>query len=83
MQTFKDLYLTDGVLIETNNRIVKTALNFYHRNPLPVLAFQFFKMNYLHTSKTPFFRTVDLILIVKSNILIIVMNTDKKVSSFF
>ena len=42
-------------------------------NPLRVLACQFFKINYLHTSKTPFFRTVDLILIVKSDIIIIIV----------
>ena len=33
--------------------------------------------------KTPFFRTVYLILIVKSDIIIIVMNTDKKISFLF
>ena len=38
---------------------------------------------YLHTSKIPFFMAVDLILIVKSNIIIIMMNTDKKIISFY
>ena len=53
-------------------------------NPLPNLAFQYFKINYLHVlRKTSFFRTVDLILIVKSDIIIIVMNTDKKISLLF
>ena len=33
--------------------------------------------------KTPFFKAVDLILIVKSDIIIIVMNTDKKISFLF
>ena len=33
--------------------------------------------------KIPFFMAVDLILIVKSNIIIIMMNTDKKISSFY
>ena len=63
-----------------NNSTVKKALNFYHPNPLPVFACQFFKINDLHASKTSLFRTVDLILMVKSNIIIIVMNTDKKIS---
>ena len=52
-------------------------------NLLSVLACQFFKINYLQTSKTPYFRTVDLILIVKSNIIVYVMNTDKKISFFY
>ena len=38
---------------------------------------------YLHTSKIPVFMAVDLILIVKSNIIIIKMNTDKKIISFY
>ena len=69
-------------LIETNNSTVKKAKHSTSMNPLRVLACQFFKINNLHTSKTPFFRTVDLILIVKSNIIIIVMNTDKKIRFF-
>ena len=47
-------------------------------NPLPILACQFFKINYLHTSKNTLFRKVDLILIVKYDMIINVMNTDKK-----
>ena len=68
-------------------------------NLLPVLLCQFFKINYLHASKLKkvrvqrsgidtnkyytFFRKVDLILIVKSDIIIIAMNTDKKISFLF
>ena len=52
-------------------------------SPLPVLARQFFKINYLHTSKNTFFRAVDLILISKSDIIIIVVNTDKKIRFFY
>ena len=63
-----------------NNSTVEKTKHSTSMNPLPVLACQIFKINYLHTSKTPLFRTVDLILIVKSNIIIIVMNTDKKIS---
>ena len=68
--------------IEANNSTVKKAKHSTSMNPLPVLACQFLKINYLYTSKTPFFRTVYLILIVKSDIIIIVMNTVKKVSFF-
>ena len=68
--------------IETNNSTVKKAKHSTSMNPLPVLACQFLKINYLYTSKTPFSRTVDLILIVKSYIIIIVINTVKKRSSF-
>ena len=39
-------------------------------------------INYLHSSKNTLFRKVDLILIVKPDIIIIVMNTDKKISLF-
>ena len=38
---------------------------------------------YLHTSKNTLFMAVDLILIVKSNIIIIMMNTDKKIIIFY
>ena len=69
-------------LIEKNNNTVKKAKHSTSMGPLPVLACQFFKINLLHTSKTPFFRAVDLILIVKSDIMIIVINTDKKISYF-
>ena len=61
-----------------NISTVKKAKHSTSMNPVPVLACQFFKMNYSHTSKT-----VDLILIVKSDIIIIVMNTDKKISFLF
>ena len=51
---------------------------------MPVLTCRFFKINYLRTSKTPFFRTVELILIFKSDIIIIiVMNIDMKISFFY
>ena len=33
--------------------------------------------------KTPFLRTVDLVLLVKFDIIIIVMNADKKISFFY
>ena len=47
-------------------------------NPLPVLACQFFIINYLHSSKGILFQhTVDLILIVKLDIIVIVMNTNR------
>ena len=46
--------------------------------PLRVLVCQLFKINYLHTSKTPFLRTVGLMLLVNSDFIIIVMNTDEK-----
>ena len=52
-------------------------------NPLPFLACKFFKKDFLHSSKTPIFRRVDLILKVKPNIIIILMNTDKKISFLF
>ena len=51
-------------------------------NPLPVLACQFFKKTIYTVRKTPILRRVDLISIVKPNIIIIVMNTDKKISFF-
>ena len=52
-------------------------------NPLPILPCQFFKINYLHISKNTLFRSVDLILVVKSDIIISVMNTDKKIKFLF
>ena len=52
-------------------------------NPLPVLACQFLKINYLHSPKNTHFRTVDLIFIVKPDIITIVMKTDKKISFLF
>ena len=48
---------------------------------LPVLACQFFKITIYTLRKTPFFRTVDLTLIVKPDIIVIVMDIDK--ISFF
>ena len=42
-----------------------------------------FKLTIYILRKTPLFRTVDLILIVKSDIIIIVLNTDKKISFLF
>ena len=36
-----------------------------------------------HFEKLPFFMAVDLILIVKSNIIIIMMKVDKKIISFY
>ena len=82
MQPFKDLYLSDGILNQMNNSTVKKAKHSTSMNPFPVLACLLFKVIFLHTSKTPFLRPVDLILIVKSDIIIIVMNTDKKISFF-
>ena len=80
MQTFKDSYLTDDV----PNQYCQKVKHSTSRNPLPVLAYQFFKISYLHTLKNTLFRTVDLILIVKSNsIIIILMNTDKKIRFLF
>ena len=69
--------------IKTTNSTVKRQKHLASMNPLLVLACQFFKINYLHPSKNPFFRTVDLILIVKSDIIIIVMNADKKIFFLF
>ena len=57
----------------------KKAKHSNSMNPLPVLACQFFKINYFSL----FFRTVDLILIVKADIIINVLNTDKKISFLF
>ena len=65
-----------------NNSTVKKAKHPTSLDPLPVLASQFFKIDDLHTSKNTLFRTVDLILIVKSDIIIILMNTDYKKSFF-
>ena len=60
--------------IETNNSTVKKQ-SIQHL----WTHCQFFKISYLHTSKTnTLFKTVDLIFIVKSNFIIILMNTDKK-----
>ena len=66
-----------------NNITVKKAKHSTSMNSLPALACEFFKTNYLHTSKNTLFRTVDLILIVKSDIITIVMNTDEKISFSF
>ena len=66
-------------LIKTNNSTVKKAKYPTFMNLLPVLACQFFKINFLYTYKTPFIRIEDLILKVKSDIVIILMNTDKKI----
>ena len=49
-------------------------------NPLPVFGMSIFKINYLHTSKNTPFQEVNLILEVKPDIIIIVMNTDEKIS---
>ena len=55
VQTFKDLYLTDDILNQINNSTVKNAKHSTSVKPLPVLACQLFKINYLRTSKnTPF-----------------------------
>ena len=67
MQTFKDLYQDYSVLNRNEQwycRKVKIS-NFYEH--MPVLVSQFFKISYLHTSKNIIFRTVGLIVIVKSN----------------
>ena len=62
----------------------KKAKHSNSMNPLPFLACHFFKIIYLHSlKKTPLFRTVDLILIVKSDIVIIMLNADKKISFLF
>ena len=55
--------------VKTNNSAVKKAKHLTAMNPLPVLACQFFKIIYT-LGKTPFFRTVDLILIGKPNIIV-------------
>ena len=55
-------------------QLLWTHCLFWHFNSLNKL-FTFFE-------KTPFFRTVDLVLIVKFDIIIIVMNTDKKISFY-
>ena len=62
-----------------NDSTVKVHLYSTSMNPLPVLACQFFKMNYLHTSKNTLFKRVHLILKVKSDIIINVMNIDEKI----
>ena len=59
------------------NSTVKRSKHPFSMNTLPVvLVSQFFKINYLHTLKNTPFHEVGLILIVKSNIIIIAMNTD-------
>ena len=68
----------DVVLNQNKKQYCQKAKYSTSLNPLPVLACQFFNINYLHTSKTHFFGTVDLLLIVKSDIVIILMKTDKK-----
>ena len=54
------------------------AFNFYE--PIVSFGMSIFKINYYTVRKTPIFRRVDLILIVKPDIIIIVMNTGKKIS---
>ena len=81
MQIFKDLYLTDGVLNRKRITVLskrqsiqflRTHCLFWHVNSLKKTIYTLRKIH--------FFRTVDLILIVKSDIIIIVMNTVKKLS---
>ena len=48
MQTFKDLYQTDVVLKRNVQQYCHKAKHSTYMNPLPVLACQFFKINYLH-----------------------------------
>ena len=76
MQTFKNLYQMDFILDRNEYSTVKELKNPTFMNTLPVLASQFFKTKYFQTLKTPFFTTVDLILIVKSTIIIIALKTD-------
>ena len=56
-------------------QLLWTHCLFWHVNSL--------KLTIYTLRKTPFFRTIDLILIVKSDIIIIVMNTVKKISFLF
>ena len=51
-------------------------------NPLPVLACQFFKINYLFTLKNTPFQDSRSNFVVKPGIIIIVMNTDKEISFY-
>ena len=81
MQNFKDLYLTDGALNQNITVLSKgqsiqlwTHCLFWHVNSLIETIYTL--------KKNTLFRTVDLILVVKSNIMIIVKNTDKKISFF-
>ena len=84
MQIFKDLYLTDGVLNRKritvlskrqSIQLLQTHCLFWHVNSLKKTIYTLRKIH--------FFRTIDLILIVKSDIIIIVMNTVKKLSFLF
>ena len=83
MQTFKDLYQMDGIL---NNHITVLSKG---KNIQLLRTHCLFGMSiflnklFTHFKKHPFSRTVDLILIVMSDIIIIVMNTDKKISFLF
>ena len=52
-------------------------------NPLPVLACQFFKINYLHTSKNTLFQDSSSNIVIKSDIIIIGMNTATKIRYLF
>ena len=52
-------------------------------NPLPVLACQLFKVEYLHTLKNTLFQDSRFLLIVKSDIIIIELNTDKEIMFLF
>ena len=79
MQTSKDLYLAGRVLNRNEQQCCQKAKHSTSINPLTNLACQLFNINYLQIWKTPFFGTVDLVLIVKPNIIIIVMNTDKQI----
>ena len=56
MQTFRDLYLADDVQIQNEHQYCQKAKHSTAMKPLPVLACQFFKINYLHALKTHFFQ---------------------------
>ena len=62
--------------IKTNNGSVRKSKHATSMNTFPVLASQFFKINYSNTLKNTIFTTVDLMLIVKPEIIIIASNTD-------
>ena len=55
MQTFKDLYLIEGVLNRNEYQYCQKANHQTSMNPLLVLPCQFFKINYLHSSKNTLF----------------------------
>ena len=83
MQISEDLYLTDGVLNRKritvlskrqSIQLLRTHCLFWHVNSLKKTIYTLRKIH--------FFRTVDLILIVKSDLIIIVMNTVKKLSFY-